>query len=76
MAYFATATAYQIDVTFWDLVDKLLHYGFHIEYIQIDGTSTNKSLGNLLFPPENQEKLTVLPEIYMMQQNQCFYVKM
>jgi hypothetical protein len=45
----ATAKAYDIFCTFWEVVDKLLEYDFHVDYALLDGASTNRAFVKLHF---------------------------
>ena len=49
-AYYGSslATTHQLLINFWDCVDVLDEYGFKVDYIMLDGASTNRSLMNML----------------------------
>ena len=44
VAYYGSETActYQLYNTFWDVVSKLYEYGFHVDYVNLDGATNNK----------------------------------
>ncbi|KAJ8306391.1 hypothetical protein KUTeg_016936 [Tegillarca granosa] len=51
IAYFGsnTATAFQLYNTFWKCVDVLDENGFTVDYVMLDGASTNRAFTNILF---------------------------
>ncbi|KAJ8318738.1 hypothetical protein KUTeg_003829 [Tegillarca granosa] len=51
VAYFGsnTATAFQLYNTFWKCVDVLDENGFTVDYVMLDGASTNRAFTNILF---------------------------
>ena len=50
VAYYGseTACAYQIYNTSWEVVSKLHQYGFIVDYVKIDGATTNRLFMNTL----------------------------
>lgn len=50
MAYYGTtsATAHQLYRIFWDVVEKLDDHGFYVEYLMMDGASSNRYIYLLL----------------------------
>lgn len=52
VAYYGseTATGYQINVAFWEVLEKLHEYGFTVDYVNLDGASTNRLFMNMLIP--------------------------
>ena len=63
VAFYAsrTATSHQLYVTFLEVLEALLLAGFTVDYLSMDGASTNRAFTNLLFPgpPRDQEFLAV-----------------
>jgi hypothetical protein len=58
VVYFAssTATAYELFTIFWDCVDKLDEMGFTVDYVMMDGASTNRSFTNMLMSNPREMK--------------------
>lgn len=65
IAYFAsrTAKAFTMYPLIWEAVDKLHQHGFTVDYIALDGASTNRSLINMHFPtnPRHHSFTTLNP---------------
>lgn len=51
-----TACAYQMYKTFWEVVSKLHHYGFIVDYVNIDVAITNRLFMNMLSSSGNLRK--------------------
>ena len=60
----ATATASQLFFTFWEAVDTLAEYDFHVHYCMLDGASTNRSFTSLLFTQTPRESLFTTRNMY------------
>lgn len=58
VAYYGseTACAYQIYNTFWEVVSKLHQYGLIVDYVNIDGATTNRLFMNMLSSSGNLRK--------------------
>jgi hypothetical protein len=50
VVYFAscTAKAHELYTTFWECVDKFDEFGFTVDYVMLDGASTNSAFLNML----------------------------
>ncbi|KAL3857566.1 hypothetical protein ACJMK2_012217 [Sinanodonta woodiana] len=66
IAYFAseTATAHQIFQIVWEGVDKLDDRGFIVDYIMMDGASTNRSFSSMLFTVDPREEGYMTKNMY------------
>jgi hypothetical protein len=51
-----TATAHELYTTFWDCVDKLDEHGFCVDYLMLDGASTNRSFTSMLMKDPRKAK--------------------
>ena len=66
VVYFAssTATAHELYTTFWECVDQLDEVGFTIDYIMLDGASTNRSFMNMLMDCPRDRKYMFPNDFY------------
>ncbi|XP_060601671.1 uncharacterized protein LOC132754935, partial [Ruditapes philippinarum] len=58
VVYFAscTAKAHELYTTFWECVDKLDEFGFTVDYVMLDGASTNRAFLNMLMVNAKESK--------------------
>ena len=58
VAFYAskTATAHQLYVTFLEVLEALLLAGFTVDYLSMDGASTNRAFTDLLFPGTRRDQ--------------------
>ena len=58
VAYFATstATAHQLYLNIWEAVDVLDDYGFQVDYVMMDGASTNRAFTKMVLGNQRSER--------------------
>jgi hypothetical protein len=73
VAYYGAnpATTHQLYNTFWELVDKLDERGLTVEYVMLDGASTNKAFMAMLFPGNPRDACFKFANIYYRQHKMC-----
>ena len=61
VAFFATgtATAHQLYKIIWDTVDLVEEHGFTIDYLMLDGASTNRAFTAIMLPNPRLNQFTV-----------------
>lgn len=73
MVYFGsnTAKAHELYTTFWQCVDKLEEHGFAVDYVMLDGASTNRSFMNMLMDNPRQKDF-IFPDVFDYTHSICF----
>jgi hypothetical protein len=73
VAYFASnpATAHQLYNTFWQCVDELSEKGFTVDYVMMDGASTNRLFTSMLFQGKPPTTQWMFRDIYNRQHTIC-----
>lgn len=66
----ATATAHQLYNAFWECVDKLDDEGFSVDYVMLDGASTNRAFLSIMLDNPRAQKF-VFNDIYDQQHSIC-----
>jgi hypothetical protein len=67
----STAKAHELYTTFWQCVDKVDEHGFTVDYVMLDGASTNRSFMNMLMA-NPREKNFMFPDVFDYTHSMCF----
>ena len=65
----ATATAYQLYITFMEVLEALIVHGFTVDYISVDGASTNRSFCKMLFIQSPRDHMYLFSNLFDKEQN-------
>ena len=70
VAYYTphTAQAYQIYYTFIELLEALINHGFRVDYLSMDGASTNCSFMKILFRADPRDDNYLARSVFCQQQ--------
>lgn len=73
VAYYRSnpATAHQLYTTFWKCVDELGERGFTIDYVMLDGTSTNRTFTGMLFDGHPAESYWKFHDVFDVHHQIC-----
>ena len=66
----STATSHELYTTFWECVDQLDEVGFTVDYVMLDGASTNRAFMKMLMDSPRDRKY-MFPNVFYQKHSIC-----